>query len=102
MARIPLYSNRFSTSRFVTLSEIFCNHPVTFDVRFGMVSEGVTVGPPCYNVSMSKREKGGDRMGHQKPTPLVPLAERKGCGYPHEDYNPNCFGCHIQNGGSDD
>lgn len=41
-------------------------------------------------------------MGHQKPTPLVPLAERKGCGYPHDVYNVNCFGCHVSNGGGDD
>jgi hypothetical protein len=48
-------------------------------------------------------------MGHQVPTPLVPLAERVGCGFTngysdivHVEYNANCLGCHIRNGGSDD
>jgi len=47
-------------------------------------------------------------MGHQVPTPLVPEADRVGCGYAyltdyiHVDFNPDCLGCHIHNGGADD
>jgi len=44
------------------------------------------------------------QMGHQVPTPLVPLAQRIGCGHPHKVYDPQvfCIACHVINGGSDD
>jgi hypothetical protein len=47
---------------------------------------------------MSKREKGGQIMGHQT---YVASDGIRSCEK-HDVHNVNCFGCHVAGGGSDD